>query len=300
MNIKQPKPWSYLFIYSLTNCLLSLITLVLISLNPSEIDHAIFLGFSGARLLQGTIPAISVIVFAFLAVISKKHGSTDTVEINETWFKGLFVLSLFIFLIGAILFYTERIGSGGVLVHYLSRLLPLSIWSIWIGLSSMVTLLLITGKNSRLNIAGLLIFFFLINLSVSICVRVWPSVASATEDIYYTYLEGSRILAGENPYSRIILEGYREGGKFPTYFSGFYLVSALSQEFGFISFERWISLWKLIFLIFALLIATLLYYLPFKKKLLVLSIFSFIFGFLIDGHFTSSVFLKWTLFLYFS
>ena len=38
------------------------------------------------------------------------------------------------------------------------------------------------------------------------------------EDVYYIYLEGKRIIDGENPYERILEGDMRINKKYPTYF----------------------------------------------------------------------------------
>lgn len=86
------------------------------------------------------------------------------------------------------------------------------------------------------------------------------------EDIYYIWLEGKRILTGENPYARILAGNMRENQKYATYFSLFYYFSALTQLRRFREYESWISLWRAIFLIFNLRIANLLSCSTFKLR----------------------------------
>ena len=60
------------------------------------------------------------------------------------------------------------------------------------------------------------------------------------EDIYYIWLEGKRIISGENPYARVLESNMRNNDKYATYFPVAYLLSALVQKLGFVKFQDWI------------------------------------------------------------
>lgn len=64
------------------------------------------------------------------------------------------------------------------------------------------------------------------------------------EDIYYIWLEGKRIIVGENPYARVLASNMRANDKYATYFPLAYLASALLQKFGFREFLDWLYLWR--------------------------------------------------------
>lgn len=64
------------------------------------------------------------------------------------------------------------------------------------------------------------------------------------EDIYYAYVEGQRLLAGENPYARILDGDMLHNDKYATYFALFYLFSAGLQVLGWRSYEAWIQVWR--------------------------------------------------------
>jgi uncharacterized membrane protein len=86
---------------------------------------------------------------------------------------------------------------------------------------------------------------------------VWPhtlawGVDSAGEDIYYAWVEGQRLLAGENPYARVLAGDMLENDKYATYFPLFYLLSALSQALGLRQYGAWIAFWQPVFLLFHL------------------------------------------------
>ncbi len=64
------------------------------------------------------------------------------------------------------------------------------------------------------------------------------------QDIYYIWLEGKRIVVGENPYARVLASDMRANDKYATYFPLAYLCSALLQKFGFPEFLHWLYLWR--------------------------------------------------------
>ncbi|MBW4462011.1 MAG: hypothetical protein KME47_17490 [Nodosilinea sp. WJT8-NPBG4] len=64
------------------------------------------------------------------------------------------------------------------------------------------------------------------------------------QDIYYIWLEGKRIIAGENPYARVLASDMRDNDKYATYFPLAYLLSALVQKLGFPKFLDWLYLWR--------------------------------------------------------
>jgi len=97
------------------------------------------------------------------------------------------------------------------------------------------------------------------------------------EDIYYLWIEGKRILSGENPYARVLASNMRDNQKYATYFPLFYILSYLTQLFGLKNYLDWIEFWKYIFLFFNMGIATTLFYCFYQQRVLSLAIFSAIF-----------------------
>lgn len=77
-------------------------------------------------------------------------------------------------------------------------------------------------------------------------VSFWPTPASDLmgQDIYYIWLEGKRIVAGENPYARVLGSDMRANDKYATYFPLAYLCSALVQKLGLPEFSDWLYLWR--------------------------------------------------------
>jgi uncharacterized membrane protein len=94
------------------------------------------------------------------------------------------------------------------------------------------------------------------SLVVSICllgmlthVRLWPTVEDRNDDIYFTFLEGDRLLRGENPYSRVLEGDMRENEKYATYLPLFYYLSAGAQLLGMAEYPQWVAFWRLVFLL---------------------------------------------------
>lgn len=107
----------------------------------------------------------------------------------------------------------------------------------------------------------IMIFFaFAINLSLF-------QPITKGHDIYYSYIEGKRLVDGENPYGRILESDMRQNQKYATYFPVFYELSYLSQKLGLQSLESWIAFWRIIFMLFEFATAIFLYIVLAKRNL---------------------------------
>lgn len=110
-------------------------------------------------------------------------------------------------------------------------------------------------------ILGLMIFFAIrVNRSI-------PNPKLTKQDIYYSFVEGQRISAGNNPYERILTGNMLENKKYATYFPLFYEISFVSQKLGLSNFEDWITFWGRIFELFNYGIAILIYLSLSRQKL---------------------------------
>jgi hypothetical protein len=107
-------------------------------------------------------------------------------------------------------------------------------------------------------------FLFLLAILLVVGWSVYASIGVVRDigeqDIYYSYLEGQRILQGENPYERILSGDMRVNNKYATYFPLFYEFSALLQALGRKGFEGWIAFWHPVFIICCLAIGALLFF----------------------------------------
>ncbi len=136
----------------------------------------------------------------------------------------------------------------------------------------------LTMLNYR-NIIAIICLFLIVVVGIVINIKLlnfWE-YNTRGEDIYYTFIEGKRILAGENPYARVLTGDMRDNDKYATYFPLFYLLSALTQLLGFQEYSAWISLWRPIFLMFYIGIAGLIFYKLYKNRLLIIGLFAALF-----------------------
>jgi len=87
------------------------------------------------------------------------------------------------------------------------------------------------------------------------------------QDIVFVFNEGDNLQHGRNPYASAVALGdnlqWNQGNA--TYLPVFYILSWLSQEIGLEDFLQWLGFWRVIFLIFNLSIAYLLFYIPYHR-----------------------------------
>lgn len=117
-------------------------------------------------------------------------------------------------------------------------------------------------KEHGLPLFILAVTLLMVYVAVRVNVRFW-SIDTVGYDTYYSWVEGRRILRGQNPYERILHGSMEENNKYATYFPLFYEVSALAQEAGLRQYHEWIGFWRYPFLFsnvaVGLLLGTLLY-----------------------------------------
>jgi uncharacterized membrane protein len=120
---------------------------------------------------------------------------------------------------------------------------------------------------------ALLCLLALLILAAGIHVRLWPTETKG-EDVYYAWVEGGRILNGDNPYARILAGNMRENQKYATYFPVFYELSALTQWAGLRDYPQWIAFWRSVFLVCHLVIGVLLFLLPYRRRWYAFALFA--------------------------
>ena len=113
-------------------------------------------------------------------------------------------------------------------------------------------------------------------VAARINVRFW-GLDTRGSDTYYSWVEGGRILEGNNPYERILHGNMRENRKYATYFPLFYEVSALTQLVGYRRYVSWIGFYRYIFLACNLAIGFALYILTFSRRAWALSLLAVLF-----------------------
>jgi uncharacterized membrane protein len=84
-------------------------------------------------------------------------------------------------------------------------------------------------------------------VAVRVNLRFW-SLDTVGSDTYYSWVEGRRILDGQNPYARILSGNMEENRKYATYFPLFYELSAVVQKMGVRQYQEWIEFWRYIFM----------------------------------------------------
>ncbi len=112
--------------------------------------------------------------------------------------------------------------------------------------------------SRRLLIPTALLLLFLVLAGILDAAIPHPDLTD--QDIYYSYLEGRRLLHGNNPYGRILHGDMVNNDKYATYFPVFYELSFLTQKLGLVAFEPWFALWMVVFIVFELAIAVLLFW----------------------------------------
>jgi hypothetical protein len=108
---------------------------------------------------------------------------------------------------------------------------------------------------------------------------VVPKEDPAKADIYYDFLEAQRIVAGENPYERILSSDMRTNQKYATDFPLFYLLSAGVVKLGLQEFPQFVAFWRLVFLLFNAGAGVILFYLLWPRRGLLLAVLGVLFWF---------------------
>lgn len=107
-------------------------------------------------------------------------------------------------------------------------------------------------------ILAVLCLLVILAAGAAIDVRLWTTETKG-EDIYFIWMDGGRILNGENPYARVLAGNMRDNEKYATYFPVFFELSAFTQWVSLRDYEPWIAFWRVIFLLFDLAIAATLF-----------------------------------------
>jgi len=129
-------------------------------------------------------------------------------------------------------------------------------------------------KGTYVRAAAVCLFVVLvITLEIRIHVKL-RKIDTTAYDVYYAWVEGQRILAGENPYERVLSGDMKYNDKYATYFPLFYELSALAQAAGLWEYPEWIAFWKIVFSLFRLATAFLLFNEFYRRKLFALAIFA--------------------------
>jgi uncharacterized membrane protein len=122
-------------------------------------------------------------------------------------------------------------------------------------------------------------------LALLIFAGAWAHYSGVPEDnrqendIYYDYLEAQRILAGENPYARILAGDMRNNDKYATYLPHFYLLSAGIIKLGLQEYPPFLAFWRIVLALFNAGVGVLLFFLIWPRRGLLLAVFGVLFWF---------------------
>ena len=261
-------------LYTGLGAIVSGVFLVVSLLSPSEIQNSFIFGYSLQRLALTSIFLICAIVFC-LAYFLTRSGRFDR-QLEFLSREDLFWIPLsssILFIVGLVLacFYYSQ--SGGFLTNYLERLLPFSWWLMILAFGFQVSLAFLSGTSVRKELVGQISIVVILTIGAISFTQISLERDVSSEDVFYTYVEGQKIIHGENPYARVVGEDVHENDKYAIYFPGFYLLSGASQAIGLENFEYWIAFWEIIFLSSALTISVVIFMLYKTKYHLLLSLF---------------------------
>lgn len=283
--------------YFLTAMIGGLVTLLLLLVIPTDAKNAWMLGFSKMRFLMIAVTMVSVIPLVWIVYKSLEDKSwlanyakiADGLLNNDGVILTLLIISV-VGLLGGIYFLTMTLLETEVTTKaYYVRLAPITLWlTIIFG----QTLLFLIFHNQsawkrfvQSNKFTLIILPAILLSGLAVHTQIWDEDATK-KDIYFLYIEGQRIITGENPYARVLTGNMRENQKYATYFPVFYLLSGITQRFGGEEFPSWLNFWKIVFLLFNVATAYLLFYVPYRANMMIAAIFSGLFWF----------FNRWTLY----
>lgn len=239
-----------LIAYAITETLLSLLFLTLSTLQPSEAERALFLGLSGGRLSVSLLLLLAALASSamLVAIYRRRTFSSMLAEgLRETLHLPALGAALFLILAGAVLLIPDALGAARAIATYLDRLQPLAWWLFLSGCALAFTVVALreAGRASAALAFSLVAIVCLLGMFAH--VRLWPASEDQNDDIYFTFLEGDRLLRGENPYARVLDGDMRENRKYATYLPLFYYLSAGTQLLGLMEYPQWAAFWRIVF-----------------------------------------------------
>lgn len=104
-----------------------------------------------------------------------------------------------------------------------------------------------------------------------------PAPLNIKNDIYYLWLDGNRLLSGENPYERVLSGDWRWNKKYSTYFPLFYILSYLTQLAGLDNYLEWLGFWRKIFLLFNIGIVSVIFLVFYQSRMILLAVLTSLF-----------------------
>ena len=238
--------------YGIAQALLSLLFLALSLIRPSEPGRAQFLGLSWQRLAVSLVLLLAALgAFAMLIIIKRRRDSVSALakQLQGDLHLPALGLAVFLMLSGAALLIPDALGAAAAVADYLDRLQPLAGCLFLSGCALAATILTLTRSGRSMEALALALVVSICLLGMLVHVRLWPKSEDHNDDIYFTYVEGDRLLNGENPYARVLEGDMRENEKYATYLPLFYYLSAGVQLLGLVEYPQWVAFWRLVFLL---------------------------------------------------
>ena len=236
--------------YAIIQTLLSLLFFTLSTLRASEAESALFLGLSWQRLLVSLSLLLAVLGSSTLLVFIHRRPAFLSVlaeQLRGNLRRPALGSALFLMLVGAALLIPNVLGAANAIAIYLDRLRPLAGWLFLSGCVWAFTILALRETGRAREILAFTLIASICLLGMLTYVRLWPRSEDPNDDIYFTYLEGDRLLRGENPYARVLEGDMRQNQKFATYLPLFYYLSAGTQLLGLSEYTQWAALWRIAF-----------------------------------------------------
>ena len=238
--------------YGIAQTLLSLLFLTLSVLRPSEPGRGVLLGLSWQRLGVSLLLLLAALgAFAMLILVRRRHTSVSALadRLQGNLHLPALGLAALLMLSGAAALIPEALGEAAATAGYLDRLLPLAGWLFLSGCALAVTILALARTGRPMEALAISLVLSVCLLGMLAHVRLWPKTEDRNDDIYFTFLEGDRLLRGENPYARVLEGDMRENEKYATYLPLFYYLSAGVQLLGIVEYPQWLAFWRPVFLL---------------------------------------------------
>jgi len=130
-------------------------------------------------------------------------------------------------------------------------------------------------KYQPLALFGILVLAIAL-VAIRVNLRFWE-LDTKGSDTYYSWVEGQRILDGQNPYERVLHGDMKENSKYATYFPLFYEMSAFVQFMGIKQYRAWIDFWRYFFLAGNIAIGLTIWVIIFSKQRWALALLALLF-----------------------
>lgn len=266
--------------HGIAQALLSTFFLILSLRQPSEAGRAVLLGLSWQRLAVASILlATAGGASAFLVLIFRRPNLASAISRRLRGTGHSLSLGAAPLLItgGAALLVPDALHTASATAIYLDRLQPLAAWLLLSGCALAASALALKETGRTMETLGFVLIVSIGLLGMLAHVRIWPGSEDRNDDIYFTYLEGDRLLHGENPYARVLEGDMRENQKYATYLPLFYYLSAGAQLGGLAEYTQWAAFWRIAFLLAGTWIAVCIFLRAWATRVKAIAVFGSIF-----------------------